>query len=47
MQEKDAQEICRELVKEAIRKKTEDNVTIILVFFNWEKKPAEELEKEK
>lgn len=41
MQDKSAEEICKELVSEAIRKKTEDNVTIILVFFNWEKKSKE------
>lgn len=28
-------------MKEALNKKTEDNVTIVVVFFNWEYRPVE------
>jgi serine/threonine protein phosphatase PrpC len=35
-QGKSAPDIANALVREALNKKTEDNVTVIVVFFTWE-----------
>lgn len=35
-QGKNAKEVAQALVREALDKKTEDNVTCVVVFFNWD-----------